>query len=308
MVAALNDDKLVEAFETKIAATVTALTPDSPAVTYWFKPVPGAQATDAEQLYHLTCYWNDGKKASSKQVPTFSLEVPEGWSVDKKFLKATEVTFTFKGTPELLETPVTIIAETGNQTYRQNVMVPVSWRVLCGPDNGGPYGAKHAYEPTKSVPPMEADLVAGKNYLKSFSVDDKTYGWQLNTSCADYTDGKNPNAVVPYSLTFGSENDVLFAVRWVYTPKARPVQIELSHRTFSATHGFVVWVNGVQVMQEDLNRSGKNKVVGKGELKQGWNCLLVRNDHLQWQRQFACALLPVEGDNLDDLRYSIMPK
>ena len=52
----------------------------------------------------------------------------------------------------------------------------------------------------------------------------------------------------------------------------------------------------------------KNKELGKASLKQGWNCLLVRNDHLQWQRQFACALLPVEGDNLDDLRYSVMPK
>jgi len=44
-------------------------------------------------------------------------------------------------------------------------------------------------------------------------------------------------------------------------------------------------------------------------LKQGWNCLLVRNDHLQWQRQFACALRPVTAsDTLDDLRYSVMPQ
>ena len=50
------------------------------------------------------------------------------------------------------------------------------------------------------------------------------------------------------------------------------------------------------------------KAVGQASLRQGWNCLLVRNDHLQWQRQFACALLPVEGDTLDDLRYSLMPR
>ena len=61
-------------------------------------------------------------------------------------------------------------------------------------------------------------------------------------------------------------------------------------------------------MTADLNRGGKNKEVGQAALKKGWNCLLVRNDHLQWQRQFACALLPVEGDTLDDLRYSIVPR
>jgi hypothetical protein len=57
-----------------------------------------------------------------------------------------------------------------------------------------------------------------------------------------------------------------------------------------------------------LNRSGKNKVLGQALLKQGWNRLLVRNDHLHWQRQFACALLPVEGDTLEALRYSILPQ
>jgi hypothetical protein len=155
---------------------------------------------------------------------------------------------------------------------------------------------------------MEADLVAGKHFLEPFEDGAKRYGWQVNTPCVDYTAGDDPNSVVPYSLCFGSANDVLYAVRWVHSAKERPVQLQLSHRTFSATHGFVVWVNGAQAMVADLNRSGKNKEVGRASLKQGWNCLLVRNDHLQWQRQFACALLPAEGDNLDDLRYSIVPK
>ena len=97
-------------------------------------------------------------------------------------------------------------------------------------------------------------------------------------------------------------------VRWVHSAKARPVQLQLSHRTFSATLGFVVWINGEQALVADLTRSGKNQAVGQASLRQGWNCLLVRNDHLQWQRQFACALLPVEGDTLDDLRYSLMPR
>ena len=308
MVAALRDDKLVAAFEARIAAEVTKLAPAKPCVTYWFKPQPGCPAERAEQTYHITCFWNDGSEAKAPRVPTFSLELPEGWSVAESPVTKTEVTFTISGAPERLQTPVTIVAKVGEETYRQTVQIPAPWRVVSGPDNGGAWGGRSGYQPTNSIPFMEADLVAGKHFNEPFADGKKTYGWQVNTPCIDYTAGDDPNSVVPYSLCFGSQNDVLYAVRWVYSAKARPVQLQLSHRTFSATLGFEIWVNGTLAMTADLNRSGKNKAVGQAALKQGWNCLLVRNDHLQWQRQFACALLPAEGDTLDDLRYSIVPR
>ena len=308
MVSALQDDKLGAALNAKIDADIAKLMPAKPTVTTWFKPQPGCPAERAEQVYRLTCFWNDGTEAKAPRVPTFSLEVPEGWSVAESPVTKTEATFTVRGTPERLQNPVTVVAKVGEETVRQTVQIPAPWRVVCGPDNGGVLGRNPAYQPTNSIPFMEADLVAGKHYLEPFTDGKKTYGWQVNTPCVDYTAGDDPNSVVPYSLCFGSPDDVLYAVRWVYSAKARPLQLQLSHRTFSATLGFVVWINGERVMTADLNRSGKNKAVGQAALKQGWNCLLVRNDHLQWQRQFACALLPLDGDNLDDLRYSLLPR
>ena len=308
MVAALQDDKLVAAFDALIDAEIAKLAPAKPCVTYWFKPQPGCPAERAEQVYQLTCFWNDGTEAKSPRVPAFSLEVPKGWAVAESPMTKTEATFTIRGIPEMLQTPVTIIAKAGEETYRQAVQIPAPWRVVCGPDNGGAWGSNSVYQPTNSIPFMEAELVAGKHILEPFSDGKKTYGWQVNTPCVDYTAGDDCNSVVPYSLTFGSENDVLYAVRWIYSAKDRPVQLQLTHQTFSATLGFEIWMNGALAMTADLNRSGKNKDVGKAALKQGWNRLLVRNDHLQWQRQFACALLPVEGDTLDDLRYSIVPR
>ena len=308
MVKALQDDKLVAAFESRIDAEIAKLAPAKPCVTYWFKPQPGCPASSAQQVYHLACFWNDGTEAKAPRVPTFSLELPEGWSAAESPVTKTEATFTLRGMPERLLNPVTIVAKAGAETYRQTVQIPAPWRVICGSDNGGAWGVRQAYQPTNSVPFMEADLVAGKHFSEPFTDGKKTYGWQVNTPCIDYTAGDDPNSVVPYSLCFGSQNDVLYAVRWVYSAKARPVELELSHRTFSATLGFVVWINGERVLTADLNRSGKNKAVGQAMLKQGWNCLIVSNDHLQWQRQFACALLPVDGDNLDDLRYSLLPR
>lgn len=308
MVQALQDDPLVAAFDSRIAAEIAKLAPAKPGVTYWFKPQPGCPAEQAEQTYRLTCFWTDGRESKAPQVPTFSLELPAGWSAAEPPMNKTEATFTLRGAPERLQTPVTIVAKAGAATYRQTVQIPAPWRVVCGPDNGRAWGGRQGYQPTHSIPAMEAALVAGKHFLAPFVDGKKTYAWQVNTPCVDYTAGDDPNSVVPYSLTFGSQNDVLYAVRWVYSAKARPVQLQLSHRTFSATLGFEIWMNGALAMTADLNRSGKNKAVGPAALKQGWNCLLVRNDHLQWQRQFACALLPVDGDTLDDLRYSLLPQ
>jgi lysophospholipase L1-like esterase len=308
MVAALQDDTLIAAFEARIDAEVARLRPAKPTVTTWFKPQPGGPADRAEQTYRIDCFWNDGTEATSPRTPTFSLELPEGWSAAESPMAKVEATFTIRGVPERLQTPVTVVAKVGEESVRQTVQIPAPWRVVCGPDNGGAWEPRQVYQPTNSVPFMEAELVAGKHVLEPFTDGKKQYTWQANTPCVDYTAGDDPNSVVPYSLCFGSPNDVLYAVRWIYSAKARPVQLQLSHRTFSATHGFVVWINGERVMTADLNRSGKNKAVGPAALKQGWNRLLVRNDHLQWQRQFACAVLPAEGDNLDDLRYSLLPK
>lgn len=307
MVAALRDERLTSAFDAFIGAEIARLRPAKPTVTYGFRPQPGCAAEGAEQTYRLTCFWEDGTEAAAPRVPVLSVEVPEGWRVDEAPVAATEATFTLRGTPERLQTPVSVVAKVGEETVRATVRIPAPWRVVCGPDNGGAWTPQRVYQPEASVPFMEAELVAGRHFLEPLTDGRRTYRWQVNTPCVDYTAGDDPDAVVPYSLTFGSENDVLYAARWVYSAKDRPVRIQLSHRTFSATLGFVVWVNGARVMVADLNRGGKNKAEGEASLKQGWNRLLVRNDHLQWQRQFACALLPVTGDTLDDLRYSAVP-
>lgn len=308
MVVALQDDKLVAAFDARLDAEIAKLKPAQPTITTWFKPQPGCPATGAEQTYRLICFWNDGTGAKTAQTPTFSLDLPEGWSAAEPATARTEVTFTIHGVPERLQTPVTVVAKAGEAVYRHTVQIPAPWRVVCGPDNGGAWTSGRIYRPTNSIPFMEADLVAGKHFAEPFADGKKTYGWQVNTPCVDYTDGSNPNAVVPYSLTFGSQDDVLYAVRWIYSAKDRPVQLQLTHRTFSATLGFEIWMNGTLVMTSRLNRRGKNKDLGEAALKKGWNCLLLRNDHLEWQRQFACGLLPVAGDSLDDLLYSILPK
>ena len=306
MAAALRDDALTAALDAALDARIAALTPAEPGVTVWFKPQPGCAANGEEQQYTLDCHWRPGSPPAAAEA-RFALELPKGWRAECASQRGDAATFTLWGAPARLQTPVTVTADAGGETYRQTLQIPAPWRVMCGPDNGGAWGAGRGYRPADSVPVMEAALIAGTLDAQPFTHGGHATTWQINTSCVDYTAGDDPNTVAPYSLTFGGDNDVLYAVRWVHSAKARPVRIQLSHRTFSATLGFVVWLNGEQVMTGDLNRSGKNRAAAPAALRAGWNCLLVRNDHLQWQRQFACALLPADGDTLDDLRYAVMP-
>lgn len=308
MAAALQDEPLTRTFEARIAARIAELSPPSPGLTYWFKPQPGCLAGPGEQEYRLTCFWNDGASATATRVPTFSLEVPAGWSVAGPPATATEATFTLRGMPELRQTPVIIAARAGDETFRETLQIPAPWLVLCGPDNGGAWTPQRVYQPSQSIPFLEPALVKANPRLEPVVAGGKTCRWQVNTPCVDYTGGSDPDSVVPFSLTSGSQDDVLYALRWVHSPKERPVRIQVSHQTFSATLGFQIWMNGALVLTADLNRNGKNKASGQATLRPGWNRLLVRNDHLQWQRQFACSLLPLEGDHLDDLRYSHLPR
>ena len=61
------------------------------------------------------------KKYIEFHVPTFSLEVPKGWAVAESTVTKSKVTFSVRGIPELLQTPVTIIAKAGEETFCTNV-------------------------------------------------------------------------------------------------------------------------------------------------------------------------------------------
>ena len=169
MAAALKDDLLVAVFDARIEAEVAKLRSAQPCVTCWFKPQPGCAADRAEQTYRLTCFWQDGTEAKTPRVPTFALEAPQEWSVAEPPVAKTEATFTLRGVPERLQTPVTIVARAGDQTYRRTVQIPAPWRVVCGPDNDGAWTPQRAYRPAASVPFMEADLVAGRHFCEPFT-------------------------------------------------------------------------------------------------------------------------------------------
>lgn len=128
--------------------------------------------------------------------------------------------------------------------------------------------------------------------------------WKTLCPTLDYVGGDDPGSVDYMQAWFGGKTDTFFATRRIYSAKPRALAFEMRTSAFSNTYAFGVSLNGAEVWSDTLPR-GKTVTATRGvlNLKAGWNELVIRTDHREWQRQFALALLPAAGDTLDDLRY-----
>ena len=130
----------------------------------------------------------------------------------------------------------------------------------------------------------------------------------LVTGTTDYTGGVSPTSIDPYQYEFGGRANVLRAARWVSSAKRRTVRLRMSHQTFSATLDVKAYLNGRLVLDDRMDRRGRNEVFTNAVLEAGVNRLELRVANRDWQRQFACEILPDDPkDNLGDLTYSWMP-
>lgn len=128
--------------------------------------------------------------------------------------------------------------------------------------------------------------------------------WRMLAPTCDYVGHDDPQSVDYMQAWFGTPDDTFFAVRRVWSAKARALPFRFKTSAFSNTYEFTVWLNGAEIWRTKLPR-GTQRTVDSSvlELKAGWNDLVIRNDHASWQRQFAVEYLPQAGDDLADLRY-----
>lgn len=128
--------------------------------------------------------------------------------------------------------------------------------------------------------------------------------WKTLAPTCDYVGHDDPQSVDYMQAWFGTPDDTFFAVRRVWSAKARSLPFRFKTDAFSNTYEFTVWLNGAEIWRTKLPR-GTQRTADSSvlELKAGWNDLVIRNDHASWQRQFAVEYLPQAGDDLADLRY-----
>lgn len=127
--------------------------------------------------------------------------------------------------------------------------------------------------------------------------------WRLTNGTYDYLGGVDSGSVDYMQAWFGETKDSFYACRRIYSGRDRHLPYEFRTQAFSNTLAFQVELNGLLVSTNSLPRGETATDGGVLKLKKGWNSLVIRCDHNQWQRQFSIFFKPLAEDSLADIRY-----
>ena len=121
--------------------------------------------------------------------------------------------------------------------------------------------------------------------------------WRAYYPGGDVVGGDDPGSVDFASCDDSPAFAQGFMVRYVYHETGGRAMLRIGRRTFAATVGATVYLNGKRVFRDFLKESSYDVEV---ELAPGWNLLAARCSHVNWQFQLSVSLTGIDG-----LRYSI---
>lgn len=219
-------------------------------------------------------------------LPQPEVTVPDGWQV----VVAGNGSLTVVGAPDRLRNTVSIRA--GGRMA--SVDIPAPWQVVCGIPM--PYWSVrdgvYSFDNAAAAANERCDIgFAGHPWTPYFATEDIL--------------GETADGNVDYlAITHAEWNEGGFGRRRVWSDAERDVTLRLSHMTATFFEQVQVYVNGVTVMDEQLQRATADKTAVV-HLKAGWNDIGFRSAHYTWQWQHALALEAIGADGLDGLRYAL---
>ena len=229
-----------------------------------------------------------------------NLELPEGWSAEQTSKKGNEGVFKVKGVPSKLENKLKIMALIDSETHEKDIKISAPWLIKWGIKQ--PHWRQDKLPESPDVYGTEIDkaVVSGKSLIDS--------KWALYQPSLDYTGGENPGSIDFASVTVCKPFDCGYGVRWIKSSIDREVNLKLSSRIFAGNIYLTVWLNKDAVYKGEITGKPGKKDEVRVFLKEGWNRLVFKSNRISWQWQQAIELLPIKGDSLDDLEYSILEK
>jgi lysophospholipase L1-like esterase len=200
------------------------------------------------------------------------------------------------------------------------VNLPSPWLITAGPVY---IWGDHKFDEKAARTAIDDAIEAGKDFtsgdidvvMQASSVPTspaaKTTGkltWHRFFPSVDYTGGDAPGNVDFWSISYPHCFETGYAARWVWSEKDRPVRLVASSKGFTRGTYMQVWINGKKEYGGEVSEEKEMKKEFAGSLNKGWNCVAFRCCHRSYFFQSDLEMLPVEKDNLDDLRFSVVPK
>ena len=189
------------------------------------------------------------------------------------------------------------------------ITIPAPWLVGTGFANNAAWerGAQD-YVPDKGVLPGEDRFAAGKD-LGGTPSDWKGNApkWSRYVASVNHTGGATPGNVSLYAVTFANTFEACYGVRWIHCDRDVPVELRLGSQVFAGQQGAVVWLNGEKLYAGSITNEPNRRSVRKAVLQPGWNSLVFKANHCQWQWQFSCDIVCDNPDDAASLRVSTVP-
>ena len=251
------------------------------------------------QTFKLNYYAYNIKGADKLTVKA---ELPKGWKAKPAKIKGSKGTFILTGNPDRLLNKVTLTGNLGAAKYTRQFDIPAPW--LLAWDIKQP--AWHGQINVKgTLTDIDTAIESGTNFFKATHKKPEPPKWQLYYPSFNYTGGFDPGSVDFASVSAEKAFEAGYGVRWIYSPKAREVEMKLSSRRMFAGKIFLtVWLNQAKVYQDELTKKKKKEDQVKVKLKKGWNTLVFKSNRRMWQWQNSINLTPIGSDSLDELKYS----
>jgi lysophospholipase L1-like esterase len=286
---ALGEEKCADYIDGKYKARLELEKSRSKDPIAWRLDPLSRKFVSPECQYRIDWNWHDTPEFTAPEKGVkMEARLPEGWKTVEKDDEGMSGYFVVSGKPERFVNEVKLEAKLSGSVASSVVPIAAPWMV--------------------SEPWDFAEVWRGQTWktnapAKKAEKEVFRKPWHLVTPTHDYTGYIGAGSLEPWQVFFGWSHDSIWACRNIVSGKEREVKAVFSHQTFSATLGFTVFANGEKVFAGTMDRRGKNRTETVFKLKKGFNSILVRIDHANWQRQFKMVLEPVGADNLDDLRY-----
>ena len=132
----------------------------------------------------------------------------------------------------------------------------------------------------------------------------KTLTWKPYSPSVNFTGKDDPDSVDFAAVTHAGNWEAGYLARWIYSDKDRTCMIQPKTRMFAGYMFLNIWVNGKTVYEGRLRKAPTTTI----QLQKGWNALVCRSSHHNWQWQLSLPITGQDGDDLSDLRYSIVSK
>jgi len=307
MLRGLGETKAAEAITTQhIQKAFDAARGELPSLSYTIVPKELPLESD-EATFEIRGFYTP---VAAGDAPRFSLEAPAGWDVKPAEPQGNEAVFTVSGKPDRLENVFTLTATAGDTKKETTITIPAPWLIGTGFTNPAAWerGAQD-YVPDKGVLPGEERFAAGKDFGGT-PADWKGNApkWSRYVASVDHTGGATPGNLSFYAVSFANTFEACYGARWIHCDREVPVELRLSSQAFAGQQCVVAWLNGEKLYAGSITNEPGRTAVRKAMLQPGWNSLVFKANHCQWQWQFSCDIVCEQPDDSASLRLSTVPR